>query len=707
MRSVHRRLAAVSLVGVVAAGVAGIAHVATAESLPVGSPAAGAPVAGAAEDTPLPPRQQPDRSQPTGDDPVELIVKLKPGADVEESAERIERVADVEVTDDAEVADDAEALNAVVVETTAEQAAADAADVRRDPSVAYAEVNSRFYASEVRPNDPLAARQDNLSKVDLPTAWERTTGSSDVVVAVLDTGVSAVPELAGALLTGRNFVDPRKVTNAADDEGHGTMVASLIGANTDNGAGIAGACWTCRILPVKVLDKDGGGDLLDVANGIKWAVSQKVDIINLSLGGPYSSRTLDEAIKLAVDNGILVVAAAGNEGETPYAKTKQYPAASPGVLAVGATDNNDNRFDFSNHGPWVDLAAPGWALMQPPTGGPVEALGTSFAAPLVAGVAGLMFAAHPEATSSQVERILKSTAVNSDGSFERGRIDAAAAVAALPFTGRLTPSVRITGPNPRFRKGTSTVTVATGADVASVQGIDGTANLGTDTAAPWTVTWNPDARDGRRAADGTRTIQVVVTGKNGEKTTQGVWLSLDRTLPRVAGAGPAQNSRHRGTVNVTATGVSDKSGIANLTLYADGKWVGRDTTAPYAVKYNLSKRNGPVKLQWKAFDKVGNVGVLNRTIVADNTAPSVRITSGPKDKAKVKGTVKLGVAASDASGISRVELLVNGKKVATDAKAGYTFSVKVSKYGKKLKIQVRAYDKVGNVRTDKTRNWKR
>jgi hypothetical protein len=175
----------------------------------------------------------------------------------------------------------------------------------------------------------------------------------------------------------------------------------------------------------------------------------------------------------------------------------------------------------------------------------------------------------------------------------------------------------------------------------------------------------------------------------------------------VTGAGPGVNSKHRGTITVTASGVSDANGIAKAELYAENTRIGTDTSSPYAVKYNLSKRNGTVKLQWRITDRAGNVGYFNRNIIADNTAPSVSITSGPKNKAKVKGTVKLKVSAKDTYGVNRVELLINGKKVATDKKSAYDFKIKVSKYGKKLKIQVRAYDNVGNLRYATTRNWKR
>jgi archaellum component FlaF (FlaF/FlaG flagellin family) len=144
-----------------------------------------------------------------------------------------------------------------------------------------------------------------------------------------------------------------------------------------------------------------------------------------------------------------------------------------------------------------------------------------------------------------------------------------------------------------------------------------------------------------------------------------------------------------------------------VSLYVDGKYIGRDATAPYAVKYNSGKRNGTVKAQWRVYDRAGNSAVYNRSLIADNAAPKVKITSGPKNGAKVKGTVTVKASASDASGINRVELLINGKVVAKDTTSGYSFKIKVSKYGKKIKVQLRAVDKVGNTATTTTRTWKR
>jgi hypothetical protein len=377
------------------------------------------------------------------------------------------------------------------------------------------------------------------------------------------------------------------------------------------------------------------------------------------------------------------------------------------VLSVGATDSNDDPFWFSNKGSWISMAAPGEAWMDAMDGEPELGYGTSMATPLVAGTAALILANHPAATAAEVKGALTSTADPIGSTFGGGRLNAAKAVAALPFSGKAEPSIRITGPARKtaFRS-TVTVGVVTGADTVSVRGTvpgaGGLVDIGTDTTAPWSLVWTPDATDGERV------ITVIATNAGGYKTTTTLPVVLDRGVPTITGATPAQLKKVKRIVTVGATGVSDgESGVAYAALYANGVLVGKDTTAPYAVQYTSTKRNGIVKLEWRVFDRAGNSAVYQRSIIADNTPPKVKITSGPKNKAKVKGTVKLKATASDKYGVNRVELLINGKIVATDKTSAYTFAVKVSKFSRKMKVQVRAVDSVGHVTYDTTRNWTR
>jgi type VII secretion-associated serine protease mycosin len=281
-----------------------------------------------------------------------------------------------------------------------------ATELRRSAAVRYAEPNLRRTASRV-PNDPVIEQQWGLRNVQAFDAWDITTGKP-IVVAVVDTGVDGGhPDLAGKTVPGFNAFANNG--NANDDNGHGTAVAGLIAANTDNGIGIAGLCWGCRIMPIKSLNRNGGGSDATVASGIRWAVDNGARVINLSLGGSGESQTLREAVDYALARGIVVIAASGNERQEGNAPN--YPAAYPDVLAVGATGNSDVITGFSNTGDYVDISAPGVGLWSTlPGGGYGPPNGTSFSSPHVAGAAGLVLSVRPDLGYYDVGCVLMASA---------------------------------------------------------------------------------------------------------------------------------------------------------------------------------------------------------------------------------------------------------------------------------------------------------
>ncbi|MFL5927881.1 MAG: S8 family serine peptidase [Gaiellaceae bacterium] len=240
-------------------------------------------------------------------------------------------------------------------------------------------------------------------QLNLGAAWSVTRGSTNTVIAVVDTGVNADADLSGVLLPGTDLVDGDG--DVSDPVGHGTAAAITIAATADNSIGYAGSC-RCSILPVRALGADGTGRWDTIAQGVIWAADHGARVINLSIGGTDGSSTLGSAIEYAQDKGALVVAAAGNSGST----TQFYPAAYPNVLAVAATDQSGQLAPYSNHGAsWVQLAAPG-ATLAPYDGGPGQWTGTSFAAPQVSAVAGLAFSWNPMLTADAVAAALEQTA---------------------------------------------------------------------------------------------------------------------------------------------------------------------------------------------------------------------------------------------------------------------------------------------------------
>jgi thermitase len=302
---------------------------------------------------------------------------------------------------------------------------------KSSPYVEYAEPNYIAYISET-PNDPYWSSQWGMTRIEAPAAWDITTGSSSVTIAIVDTGVDLFhPDLSGKLVSGYDFVNDDD--NPQDDHGHGTHVAGIATARTNNGAGVAGLSWGAEIMPVKAMDDYGRGKNADIANGIIYAANNGADIINLSLSGPDPSSVLEEAVEYAHDLGGVVVAATGNDNATV-----SYPARYPEVIAVAATDSNDQRASFSNYGPEVDVAAPGVSIRSTYWWGGSTyewQSGTSQASPHVAGLAALIWSVNPGLSNTQVESIIKQTAddlgaAGRDNYYGFGRINARRALEA-------------------------------------------------------------------------------------------------------------------------------------------------------------------------------------------------------------------------------------------------------------------------------------
>ncbi|WP_442950439.1 S8 family peptidase [Paenibacillus sp. DMB20] len=275
------------------------------------------------------------------------------------------------------------------------------------------------------PNDLLFSRyQWNLPAIETNRGWNLSKGSEEVVIAVVDTGVDLRhTDLEGQLVPGYNVVNPD--SDPSDDVGHGTHVAGIIGALVNNGEGVAGMSWYNKIMPVKALDASGSGTTYAVAEGIIWATDRGAKVINMSLGNYADSQFLHDAVKYAYDRDVLLVAASGNDNtERPG-----YPAAYPEVLAVGATNQDMSRAEYSNYGDYIDVTAPGTNIASTFPGNQYAALsGTSMASPHVAAMAGLIRSLNPDLTNREVMDLMISQAVDlgekgKDKYYGNGRID--------------------------------------------------------------------------------------------------------------------------------------------------------------------------------------------------------------------------------------------------------------------------------------------
>lgn len=280
--------------------------------------------------------------------------------------------------------------------------------------------------------DPLRAQQWGLSTLSAEKVWSAGPASSQLV-AVLDTGVDAAhPDLARVVVPGHDVFGDG--SGSTDTHGHGTHVAGVIASVAGNGIGGAGLSQGARILPVRVLDATGWGTDADVAKGIVWAVDNGATVVNLSLGGPSVSSLLGTAIDYALQRDVVVVAASGNSGKD--GDPILYPAATPGVIAVGAIGKDGTRPDFSSSGPHLAVAAPGVSILSTvPGGGYQNWTGTSMAAPFVAASAAALNHAEPSLTPAQVRSRLMDTARDlgapgHDSSYGAGLVDPAAALAA-------------------------------------------------------------------------------------------------------------------------------------------------------------------------------------------------------------------------------------------------------------------------------------
>lgn len=535
--------------------------------------------------------------------PLTVSVRFRPGA-------RLSGVGGLVVASAGRATRTIPALDVVSYSVPAGDAAALLSRLRARPDVVSASLAVVRRLSDV-PNDPQwTAQAKDMDAGHLPAAWDVTHGSASVRIAIVDSGVRTTHEdldgaSAGSKVVGRyNAVDGS--TDVTDTIGHGTFVAGVAAARTNNAIGVAGVGRDTSLLAVKVANSSGGIMSDAVAAGIVWAADHGARIINLSLGSETPDPTEKQAVEYAQSNGVLVVAAAGNDGLG--ANAVNYPAGYPGVLAVGATDSTTgHRAPFSEHGGFVTLAAPGVDLTSTTSAGSyAQESGTSFASPYVAGAAALLAAYAPSATATQLRSALVASAHPLPGEgLGAGLVNVAAALARLapPTVPNLTaPSGTVSG----------VVAVTATSTAAKVRfAVDGTplGGLVAVSTGKATTSWTTFG------LAGSHTVTAADCNAAGvcSTTSDSVSVTVSNAAPVVTA--PATDDSVSGAYVVSATAPG-----GGVRFVVDGTPVAFAAASPYTVTVNASLPDGAHSIVAVQCDVTG-------ARCQGATSPSVSFTS--------------------------------------------------------------------------------
>jgi thermitase len=563
--------------------------------------------------------------------PERILVKFKPGTSLPEAAEIHRQLG-------GQVRESIPGIGVQVVTVPKGQAKEKVKAYSSNPRVAYAEPD--FVVEAVgSPDDPWFVKQWGMVKVQAPEAWEVTTGSS-IDIAILDTGIDLDhPDLASKIAGNINFSDSGTVD---DVHGHGTHVAGIAAASTNNGIGVAGLGYAATIMNVKVMGDTGSGAYSWIASGIVWAADNGAEVINMSLGGSSASQVLEDAVHYAWSKGVVVVAAAGNSGsDSPL-----YPAYYANCIAVAATDPNDARASWSNYGDWVDVGAPGvniYSTIRNNAYGYMN--GTSMATPHVAGLAALVFTTVSDVNGngflndevrSRIESTCDDIGVSGIG---YGRINAARAV------GDVQP------PLPGIISGQVT-DAEDGSAAAGVTVTDGTRAVQTDAAGQYAINDVPQGS------------YQVVASKEGYET---VSLTVNVLSETTAVANFSLNEIViLGSITGSVTDAEDGLPIVGVTVSDGSRTVLSDASGQYTIS-DVPPGSYQVVARKEGYESSSlTVAVLEETTAVANL-PLTRII--------LLGAITGAVTdAGDGSPVAGATVTDGTRTVLTDATGQYTIS---------------------------------
>jgi len=497
----------------------------------------------------------------------ELLVQPLPGADAQALGAAYARAG-------ATVIDTIDEIDLTVLRVSPDALETAAATLSAESLLDTVQKNYILQA-QATPDDTLYDQQSYLDTIRAAEAWDISTGAADVVIAIVDTGVDPDhADLAGKILDGWNVWDD--VADFSDVAGHGTEVAGVAAALSDNGIGVTGVAWESPILAIRVADDLGQTTSRHVAAGILWAVNHGADIINVSFAPLWSNRIVRSACQTATIRGSIVVISAGNGGGRTTSR------GFPEALFVGALNDSRTIASFSDQGPFVDLVAPGTSIRSTTMGGAYGMTdGTSFAAPMVAGVAALAWSANPELRPVSIVAALTDHAVDlgdrgKDSAYGYGLLDAAASVEAAAkssvIADTVAPSMHVAEPQDGDRLVKRTVIAATAEDKSGVadvtMSVDGIV-VAVDTRDVYRFLLDPGQFEPGRhelsfvATDvvGNRSNPFTIDVTFGEVTTS--------TSTEIVFNNPPANSTVSGGVSIEAT-VSSGVGLSTVEWLIDG-----------------------------------------------------------------------------------------------------------------------------------------
>lgn len=538
-------------------------------------------------------------------------------------------------------------------------------ELEKMPDVANVEPDY-LYETTGHPNDPYYSVQYHHTTLNSEKAWGRTLGSPEVIVAILDDGFDLDhPDLKDQILFSYSTV------GAMSEDDHGTHVAGIVGASINNSADGTGIAPNTALMPIDVFE----GELAyssDVIEGIYAATQFGADIINMSLGNYTFSTAFNDAIQYAHRNGVVVIAAAGNDASAKA----HYPSGYTNVISVGSTDRDNQISTFSNYGNDQDIVAPGRGIYSTLKNGSFGSMsGTSMASPVVAGVAALVKANEPNLTNTEIAGRLYATAKDlgnpgKDVLYGNGLVDAAAALMIMEIA---QPTVSNVYDYSTEASGNLNQTVKEGViTVFNEKGEIG--KLSNYTGYNFTVNIPKQMADAR--------LSIVITDRYGNKSQAREIQVMDGTAPEA----PLVNQVTDKSTSISgiaeaASTVRVKVGpneIGSAKAAADGK---------FAI--SIAKLKGGTKLIVTAADKANNVSPTVNLTVKDVTAPSAPIINNVTDEAtSISGTAEAGSTVIVNAG---AEELVQGKTAATG-----NFTVAIEPQAVDTVLSIIAVDAAGN-----------